>query len=469
VSPPDPRRRLPSVDALLSRPEVREWTERHGREPVKAALREALDEAREGGLAAAVEGSGLAAGLVERAGRALADRSRPSLRPVLNGTGVVLHTNLGRAPLAEEAIEAARRAAGYGNVEYTLETGERGSRYDHCTALLRGLTGAEAALVVNNNAAAVSLVVNALASDREVLVSRGELVEIGGSFRIPDVVARSGGRLREVGTTNRTRGRDYEAAAGEASGLILRVHPSNYRVEGFAGRPELAELVALAARLDLPLAHDVGSGLLDSDLLPGFPPEPAVRDSVAAGAGLVTFSGDKLLGGPQAGLIVGREALVARLRSNPLVRAFRVDKTTLAALEATLSLHRDPELAAARIPTLRMLREPASSVEARAASALELDGGAVRRAPGAASWTPGATRSVVGGGSFPGFEIESAGWIVRGADPDALAAAARAGDPPLIGRVQDDAYIVDVRTLAPGEERTAAGILARALDEVVSA
>jgi len=457
VSDRDPRRRLPAVDVLLDTPEARGWIERHGREPVKAAIREVLDRARS--EVPAGDDARMAEALLERAGRALAAGSSPSLRPVLNGTGVVLHTNLGRAPLAAEAIEAARRAAGYGNVEYSLETGERGSRYDHCAELLCRLTGAEAALVVNNNAAAVSLVVNAFAVDREVVVSRGELVEIGGSFRIPDVVSRSGAHLREVGTTNRTRVGDYEAAVGEPTALLLRVHPSNYRVEGFAERPALADLVALAARLGLPLAHDVGSGLLDAVLLPGFPPEPSVRDSVSSGVDLVTFSGDKLLGGPQAGLIVGREAPIRRLRSNPLLRAFRVDKTTLAALEATLLLHRDPEVAATRIPTLRMLREPVASVAKRATEALE----SRTQGAGGARWAVGSTRAVVGGGSFPGFELDSAGWIVTGVDADAVAAAARAGDPPLIGRIRDDAFVIDVRTLAPGQEREAATLLARAL------
>lgn len=455
----DPRRRLPAMDALLDRPDVAPVLERYGREPVKGALRRALEAAREGPSGAPQEE--LARDLVAAATEELTARARPSLIRVLNGTGVVLHTNLGRAPLAEEAIEAQRRSAGYGNVEFSLETGERGSRYDHCGGLACELTGAEAALVVNNNAAAVSLIVSAFAADREVLVSRGEAVEIGGSFRIPDVIRRSGGRLREVGTTNRTRIGDYGRALSDATGLLLRVHPSNYRVEGFAERPALEELVSLARSAGVPLAHDVGSGLLRADLLPGFPEEPDVEGSLRAGVDLVTWSGDKLMGGPQAGLIAGAAGAVGRLRGHPLLRAFRVDKTTLAALEATLALYRDPERAARRIPALRMLREDAASVEARARAA----------APADASWrgvelsvTP--TRAVVGGGSFPGFDLPSAGWAVRGISPDAVAAACRRTDPPLVGRIERDAFLVDLRTIEPGEEALAARLLAAAIERV---
>ena len=450
----DSRRRLPSMDSLLKRPEVRPWIDRHGRETVKGALRRALDGARaEPGGRPYVLNDVLAA-----AEDALVNAARPSLERTLNGTGVILHTNLGRAPLAEVARRAQAEAAGYGNVELALETGRRGSRYDHCADLLCELTGAGAAIVTNNNAAAVALVVNELARDREVLVSRGELVEIGGSFRIPDVVARSGGRLREIGTTNRTRVADYEAAVGGDTGLILRVHPSNYRVEGFAARPRLEALVALAKSRGIPLAHDLGSGLLDAGLLPGFPPGPTVRGSLAAGVDLATWSGDKLLGGPQAGIIAGDAALVARLRRNPLLRAFRVDKTTLAALEATLMLYRDPDLAARRIPTLRMLREPVEAVEARAAASLfEPPSG------GHARVEVTRTEAMVGGGAFPGFAIPSAGWAVSGVDAERLAAACRAGDPPLIGRIERATFVVDVRTL-PGEDATrAAGIVRRAL------
>ena len=450
----DPRRRLPSMDSLLKRPEVGAWIDRYGRETVKAALRRALDGAR----SASGGGRDRLAEILGAAEGDLAARARPSLQSALNGTGVVLHTNLGRAPLAEEARRAQAEAAGYGNVEFALETGRRGSRYDHCADLLCELTGAGAAIVANNNAAAVSLVVNEIARDRDVLVSRGELVEIGGSFRIPDVVARSGGRLREVGTTNRTRVADYEAAIGEGTGLILRVHPSNYRVEGFAARPPLETLAALARGRGIPLAHDLGSGLLDADLLPGFPPGPTVRGSLAAGVDLATWSGDKLLGGPQAGIIAGDPLLVSRLRGNPLLRAFRVDKTTLAALEATLMLYRDPDLAARRIPALRMLREPVEAVEARAAAVrFEAPAGSGARVNIAR------TEAMVGGGAFPGFAIPSAGWIVTGVDVDRLAAACRAGAPPLIGRIERAAFMVDVRTLPGGDAARAADVLRRAL------
>ncbi|MDX1393748.1 MAG: L-seryl-tRNA(Sec) selenium transferase [Gemmatimonadota bacterium] len=457
----DPRRALPSVDALLGDPALGPAVEAHGREAVKQSVRRVLEGLRKD--PAALEGDadealrGLILADVERA-------AAPSLRAIVNGTGVVLHTNLGRAPLAEEAIAAAARAAGYGNVEYALETGERGSRYDHCVGLLRELAGTDAALVTNNNAAAVSLCVNELSAGRETIVSRGELVEIGGSFRIPDVVARSGAILREVGTTNRTRLTDYSAAVGADTGVLLRVHPSNYRVEGFADRPTIDELVELSRDTGLPLVHDIGSGLLRTDLLPGFPPEPTVAESVSAGADLVTLSGDKLLGGPQAGLIVGRADLIARLRRNPLLRAFRVDKTTLAALEATLLLHRDPEVASRRIPTLRMLRETAESVERRARAGLEE---ALAGAPPPAGLSIARTEAVVGGGSFPGFALPSAGWVVAagraGGSPDALAAVCRGLRPPLIGRIHDGDFTVDVRTVPEGHEAAAAALLLEAV------
>ncbi len=456
----DARRLLPSVDTLLSQGAVHGWIERYGREPVKAAIRGSLEAARAQlandpeDVAPSVES------LLGDAERRLESDSRPSLGRVLNGTGVVLHTNLGRAPLAPEAIAAGREAAGYGSVEFDLETGSRGSRYDHCTGPLRALTGAEAALVVNNNAAAVALAVNELAQGREVLVSRGELVEIGGSFRIPDVISRSGARLREVGTTNRTRLDDYRRSLGPEVGAILKVHPSNYRVEGFIASVTVHELVGLGRETGVPVVHDIGSGLLRADLLPGFPAEPTVASSLEAGADLVTWSGDKLFGGPQSGILLGSRDLVARLRRNPLLRAFRVDKITLAALEATLALYADPERAARRVPALRMLREPAEEIADRARAALDaLD------PPAGVRVQLERMSSVVGGGSFPGFEIPSAGIVVRGIDPEVLAARCRGGPLPLIGVIREGAFHLDFRTIAPGDEPLAAGVLNVAMIE----
>ena len=455
----DPRRRIPSMDALLREPAVAPWIDRYGRETVKESLRRILDRAR----ADVGPEQPDPADLLKAAELDLEARSRLSLRRVLNGTGIVLHTNLGRAPLAEAARRAQTESGGYGNVELSLATGRRGSRYDHCGEVVCDLTGAEAAIIANNNAAAVALVVNELARGRDVLVSRGELVEIGGTFRIPDVVARSGGRLREVGTTNRTRIADYEEAVDESTGLILRVHPSNYRVEGFSARPPLAALVSLARERGIPLAHDIGSGLLDAGLLPGFPEGPTARGSLAAGVNLATWSGDKLLGGPQAGIIAGHAGLIDRLRRNPLLRAFRVDKTTLAALEATLMLYRDPDLAVRRVPALRMLRESVDAVEARAAAA------SLESPPGSgARLDVIRTEAMVGGGSFPGFAIPSAGWAVTGIDVEQLAAECRAGPLPLIGRIERAAFLVDVRTL-PGEETAlAAEVLTSALERLAN-
>jgi len=447
------------MDALLNEREAVALIDRYGRETVKDSLRRALDRTR----AEAGPAPSGAVDLLRAAERDLEARSRPSLRRALNGTGVVLHTNLGRAPLADAAGRAQAEAAGYGNVELSLATGRRGSRYDHCNDVVCELTGAAAAIIANNNAAAVALVVNELARGREVLVSRGELVEIGGTFRIPDVVGRSGGRLREVGTTNRTRISDYAAAIDESTGLILRVHPSNYRVEGFSARPSLAALVSLARERGVPLAHDLGSGLLDADLLPGFPEGPTARGSLAAGVDLATWSGDKLLGGPQAGIIAGDAALIGRLRRNPLLRAFRVDKTTLAALEATLMLYRDPDLAVRRVPALRMLREPAEAVEARATAA--------RLEPPPRSGVRVdviRTEAMVGGGAFPGFTIPSAGWAVTGIDVERLAAECRTGRVPLIRRIERPAFIVDART-PPGQATVrAADTRASAVDPLAA-
>src|SRR3954469_25096770 len=346
-------RDLPSVDEL-----ARATDDPLAVEAARAVLEKAREEIRAGG-----EPRDLPARVREE----LSIARRPGLRRVLNATGVIVHTNLGRAPLAPEALERGREVgSGWSNLEYDLESGTRGSRQVHATAILRRLTGAEAALVVNNNAAAVLLALAALAEGREVLVSRGELIEIGDGFRIPEVLARSGAGLVEVGTTNRTRAADYERAAGQETALLLRVHQSNFRVVGFTEQPRLAELAAVAARHGHPLVDDLGSGrlLASNNLL--LADEPSARESLAAGADLVCFSGDKLLGGPQAGIVLGRAELVERLRRHPLQRALRADKLGLAALEGTLALYLDPERARREVPVLRMLNEPAPAVRARA-------------------------------------------------------------------------------------------------------
>jgi L-seryl-tRNA(Ser) seleniumtransferase len=392
-----------------------------------AAARVVLDRARDEIRAGRDPGS-----LVEAVLEELARSRRPSLRRVLNATGVLVHTNLGRAPLAPAALaRVAEVGAGYSNLEFELEAGARGSRQSHLAPLLCRLTGAEAALVVNNNAAAVLLALAALAEGREVVVSRGELIEIGDGFRIPDVLARSGARLVEVGTTNRTRAADYERAIGPETALLLRVHQSNFRVVGFAELPTLAELAEIAARHELPLVDDLGSGAL----VP-LGDEPTPAESLRAGADLVTFSGDKLLGGPQAGIAVGRADVVERLRRHPLQRALRADKLTLAALEGTLSIALDPGQSTEQIPVLRMFHEPLQAVRGRAERLAELTGGEVEE-----------TVARVGGGALPLAELPSAGCAVE----EELAARLRLGDPPVVALVRDGRTLLDCRTLTDAE------------------
>ena len=425
-------RDLPSVDELLR-------DERLAGEPHDLAVeaaRSALARAREE-IAAGNDPEPLVDAVLEELGRA---RS-PSLRRVLNATGVLVHTNLGRAPLAEAALaRVAEVGGGYSNLEYDLARGERGSRQDHLGPLLERLTGAEAALVVNNNAAAVLLALAALAEAREVVVSRGELIEIGDGFRIPDVLARSGARLVEVGTTNRTRAADYEHALGPETAVLLRVHQSNFRVVGFAERPQLSELAAIAQRHELPLVDDLGSGALA-----GIGDEPTPAESRRAGADLVCFSGDKLLGGPQAGIVVGRADLVERLRRHPLQRPLRADKLTLAALEGTLTLALDPATRDA-VPVLRMLHEPIELVRARAERLAELVGGEVEE-----------TVARVGGGALPLAELPSAACAVE----ESLAEPLRLGQPPVIAVVRDGSTLLDCRTLSDAEvEQVAAAVRA---------
>ena len=384
-----------------------------------------------------------AVGLEDEARAALAVASRLRLRPVLNATGVIVHTNLGRAPLPSMAIDAAREVArGYSNLEYDLDAGRRGSRQDHVDELLRELTGAEGALVVNNCAAAVLLAAAALAGGRELVVSRGQLVEIGGSFRVPDVVAQSGARLVEVGTTNRTRLSDYERALGPETGAVLRAHPSNFRTVGFVQEVEIEALCELASSRGVPVIDDVGSGAL-AEGIPELADEPAVLRSVTAGCAVVCFSGDKLLGGPQAGVMVGAREAIERCRSHPLARAVRVDKLSLAALEATLQLYRDPAAARREVPVLRMLTAGESELAARAELMREaiVAGGVDARVIRASA--------KAGGGALPLLELEGP---VCAVDPgavgaDELARRLRASDPPVVGRVREGWLLLDPRTL----------------------
>ncbi len=361
----DPRRAIPSVHVLLEQDGVRVLTEQAPRHVVAEAVRAALAAARVDPAAAPATEAAWATDIARRLGAS----ERPTLQPALNATGVVLHTNLGRAPLAEAAIRALVDVArGFSTLEYDVERGARGARHVHCAALLRELTGAEDALVVNNCAAALVLALNTLADGREAIVSRGELVEIGGSFRVPEIMARSGARLVEVGTTNRTHADDYRRACTPQTGAIVSVHRSNFTVEGFVAAVPARELSALADDAGVPLIHDFGSGLM-LDLAPwGLRGEPTAHDAVAAGPSLVVMSGDKLLGGPQAGIILGRTPVVEALRANPLARALRVDKLTLAALHATLRLYREPERAVREIPALAMLTTPVAALRERAAS-----------------------------------------------------------------------------------------------------
>jgi L-seryl-tRNA(Ser) seleniumtransferase len=439
-------RALPSVEELAARLDVVPH-------PVAVnAARAAVAEAR----AAIADGTPTAPSdadsLEERARALAADTVRPRLRPVINATGVIVHTNLGRAPLAPEAVRAVGAvAAGYSNLEYDLDSGRRGSRHSLLEDALRDATGADAAIVVNNCAAAVLLAAAALAAGREVVVSRGQLIEIGGSFRIPDVVTQSGARLVEVGTTNRTRVDDYERAIGPETGAILRAHPSNFRAVGFTEEVSIEELCHAGARGAVPVIDDAGSGALASGM-PELADEPPVRRSVAAGCALVCFSGDKLLGGPQAGILAGTRDAVDRCRRHPLARALRADKMQLAALEATLAAHRDPAGARRDVPVLRMLAAGDAELRPRAEamrSLLEDAGMSARLVP---------TRSKAGGGSLPLLELEGPACAIdaEGMGADELARRLRAGDPPVIARVHDGLVLLDPRTLSDDDARSAA-------------
>jgi L-seryl-tRNA(Ser) seleniumtransferase len=438
-------RELPSVEELASS------LEGVPHAPAVRAAREAVAAARER-LTAGGELGDLRADALDRAERA----GRPSLRRVLNATGVIVHTNLGRAPLAEAALEAIREVAtGYSTLEYDAAEGERGSRHVHVEQLLRELTGAEAAIAVNNCASAVLLAAAALAGGRELVVSRGQLVEIGGSFRIPDVVAQSGARLVEVGTTNRTRLADYELAIGPQTGAVMRAHQSNFRTVGFVEEVEIEDLCAAARRAGVPVIDDIGSGLL-AERLPELSDEPPVRRSVAAGCAVTCFSGDKLLGGPQAGLMVGTAEAIARCRSHPLARAVRIDKLSLAALEATLRLYLDPPRALREIPVLRMVAAGEKELRERAERMSAVVGDAARVIVAAGK---------VGGGALPLLELEGP---VCAVDPgelgvDELARRLREADPPVIGRAREGWLLLDPRTLDDAEAAAAAAAVAAVL------
>ncbi len=433
-------RDLPSVDELLREAQVQAWVAEFGRPLAVEAIRQALQQAREQFSHQGKIPSEQA--LLLAAEEALKRWITPTLQTVINATGVILHTNLGRAPLSEAALRAMEEVGrGYSTLEYDLEKGERGSRFIHAEALLRRLCGAEAAMVVNNNAAAVLLALTALARRRGVVIARSQLVEIGGGFRLPEVMQQSGARLIEIGTTNRVHLADYEAALEQKPALILLAHRSNFRLLGFTSEPPPQEIAALAHRAGLPLVNDLGSGALLDTSHYGLAHEPTVQEALAQGADLVCFSGDKLLGGPQAGLIVGRADLIARLKKHPLTRAVRPDKLCLAALSATL-LHYLKDEAESCIPVWRMIAVPAAEVQQRALAWVA--------ALGQGEALPG--ESAVGGGSLPGETLPTTLLCLRTAKAERLLERLRRQRPPIIARIQENAVVLDPRTVLPEQE-----------------
>ena len=447
----DPRRNLPSVNSLLESREMRALLDRHPRTLVVEAIRNTLNELRVS--SDDVGSDGIADAIAERVEKS----ALPSLRPVFNATGIVLHTNLGRAPLASSAIEAVvALAGGYSNLEYDLDAGRRGTRYSHCVSLLCELTGAEDAIVVNNGAAALVLGLSALARGREVIVSRGELVEIGGSFRVPDIMGRSGATLVEVGTTNRTHLDDYVRAITPRTGAIAKIHRSNFTMDGFVADVGVHDLVPVAGEHDIPIVHDLGSGLLIPLDGFGLSGEPTARAALSAGATVLMMSGDKLLGGPQAGIVVGKAHAIARLKKDPFARAMRVDKMTIAALGATLQLYRDPDHALAEIPALAMITAPEAQVRERAAKLAQ----ALRDSNVDAEVVT--TSASVGAGAFPTTEIPSSGVAFHG-DAVALEQKLRSGSTPVIGRISGDRLVLDLRSVPAAHDTELTTAVLRAL------
>ena len=440
-------RRIPQVDAVLRlvAPVVDHWGPALARRFVQEEIERDRDGARRG--REPDDTAGVAARVTARANEL--DRRR--IRRVINATGVVLHTNLGRAPLSPRAVEAAREAAGYATLEFDLDSGDRGSRAPVAATILAALTGAESALIVNNNAGALLLALAALGRGREVIVSRGELIEIGGEFRLPEIMEASGAILREVGTTNRTHSKDYRKAIGDRTALVLKVHPSNFRVVGFAKEPAFEEVLAIAHEADVPLLYDVGSGLLEPDQR--MPAEPDASSAIAAGADLVCFSGDKLLGGPQAGILAGRAPLIEACRRNPIARAVRADKMTLAAMESTAIAH--ARGGTDELPAVAAIAMDPDELRIRAGRVVAL------LPAGAAAIEPG--ESVSGGGSLPGYALPTALIAIAHPRPDDLAAALRRADPPVIVRVEKGRVVLDLRTVALSDDEAVGQALRRSL------
>jgi L-seryl-tRNA(Ser) seleniumtransferase len=457
-------RSLPAVDEILREEAIKGAVETYPRALVVRAIRKVLDRRRKAVLndEATPEPQGFGRSiLVNEILNEIEQLATFALRRVVNGTGIIVHTNLGRSLLCQDALDRLQLiGSGYSNLEYDLGTGTRGSRYVHAEAILCEITGAGGALVVNNNAGAVLLALNTLAQGKEVVVSRGQLVEIGGSFRIPDLMARSGASLREVGCTNRTHLSDYETAIGPETALLLNVHASNYQIIGFTAEVDLEELVALGGKHEVPVMQDLGSGCFVDVTRFGLQGEPLVQDTVRSGVDVITFSGDKLLGGTQAGIILGRNELIARLRQNPLARALRVDKLTLAALEATLRLYREEDTAIEAIPTLRMIATDLETLETQAQDLKERLS-ATLRTDVRVEIVDGSSR--VGGGALPVQNLPTKLVAIRSAKISAarLEAHFRGHEPPIIGRVEQELFLLDVRTLQSGDHEVIAAAAAQ--------